>query len=74
MRDTSDRLIMNWRGMRELDIVEGHLQVDHVHMCLSVSPKYAILLVQRKMDALWLKSQGVDGKTILRFDPETMYG
>ncbi len=29
-------------GYREIEIVEGHLQVDHVHMCLSIPPKYAV--------------------------------
>jgi len=24
------------------EIVEGHLMADHVHMCLSISPKYAV--------------------------------
>ncbi|MBI3728795.1 MAG: IS200/IS605 family transposase, partial [Burkholderiales bacterium] len=27
---------------RECSIVEGHLMIDHVHMCLSVSPKYSV--------------------------------
>ena len=24
------------------EIVEGHLMADHVHMCLSIPPKYAV--------------------------------
>lgn len=52
MRDIPDRLLMNWQGMRELEIVEGQLQVCHVHRCLSIPPKYAVPLVQRKNDAL----------------------
>jgi putative transposase len=27
---------------RECDVVEGHLMQDHVHMCLSVPPKYSV--------------------------------
>lgn len=27
---------------RECSIVEGHLMTDHVHMCLSVPPKYSV--------------------------------
>ncbi len=27
---------------REIEIEEGHLHVDHVHMCLSIPPKYAV--------------------------------
>ncbi len=29
-------------GQRESQIVEGHLMPDHVHMCLSIPPKYAV--------------------------------
>lgn len=27
---------------RECKVVEGHLMLDHVHICLSVPPKYAV--------------------------------
>jgi putative transposase len=27
---------------RECKIIEGHLMIDHVHICLSVPPKYSI--------------------------------
>lgn len=27
---------------KEVEIVEGHLRPDHVHMCLRVPPKYAV--------------------------------
>jgi putative transposase len=27
---------------KESKIVEGHLMVDHVHMCISIPPKYAV--------------------------------
>ena len=30
---------------RECEITEGHLMVDHVHMMLSIPPKYAVLQV-----------------------------
>jgi putative transposase len=36
---------MNWLGYKE-EIVEGHLLVDHVHMCLSIPPKYAVSSVE----------------------------
>ena len=29
-------------GQKESRIVEGHLQTDHVHMCISIPPKYAV--------------------------------
>ena len=27
---------------RECKVVEGHLMIDHVHICLSVPPKYSV--------------------------------
>ena len=27
---------------KQVEIVEGHLRTDHVHMCLSIPPKYSI--------------------------------
>ena len=27
---------------KESEVVEGHLKGDHVHMCLSIPPKYAV--------------------------------
>jgi putative transposase len=27
---------------KESEVVEGHLKSDHVHMCLSIPPKYAV--------------------------------
>ena len=27
---------------KECEIVEGHLWADHVHMCISIPPKYAV--------------------------------
>lgn len=29
-------------GHKESEIVEGHLMGDHVHMCISIPPKYAV--------------------------------
>jgi putative transposase len=27
-----------------IELVEGHLMVDHVHMCLSIPPKYSVAM------------------------------
>jgi len=27
---------------KESQIVEGHLCIDHIHMCISIPPKYAV--------------------------------
>ena len=32
-------------GHKESDIIEGHLMADHVHMLMSIPPKYAIAQV-----------------------------
>lgn len=29
-------------GHKQAEVVEGHLMPDHVHMCLSIPPKYAV--------------------------------
>jgi putative transposase len=29
-------------GHKESKVVEGHLMGDHVHMCMSIPPKYAV--------------------------------
>jgi len=29
-------------GRRGAEILEGHLMADHVHMCISIPPKYAV--------------------------------
>jgi putative transposase len=29
-------------GHKDVEILEGHLMPDHVHMCLSIPPKYAV--------------------------------
>ena len=29
-------------GRKECEVIEGHLMVDHVHILLSVPPKYAV--------------------------------
>ena len=34
-------------AQKESKIVEGHLQQDHVHMCISIPPKYAVAGVDR---------------------------
>jgi len=30
---------------REIEILEGHAMVDHIHLCISVPPKYSIAMV-----------------------------
>jgi len=29
-------------GQKECKILEGHLMIDHIHMCISIPPKYSV--------------------------------
>jgi putative transposase len=35
-------ILRDLAAQKGIDVLEGHLQVDHVHMCLRVPPKYSI--------------------------------
>ena len=37
----SERFSMSWRNKKRA-ILEGHLMSDHVHMCISIPPKFAV--------------------------------
>ncbi len=43
--NTSGRCCGSWRGMRECVVEGGHLNLDHVHMLLSIPPKHAVAQV-----------------------------
>ena len=36
------KLLHELAGHKESKIVEGHMMADHVHMCISIPPKYAV--------------------------------
>ena len=36
------RCFTSWRSRRRVEIEEGHLMPDHVHMMISIAPKYAV--------------------------------
>ena len=38
-------ILRDLRRQRGVELLEGHLVSDHVHMCLSVPPKYSIAFV-----------------------------
>ncbi|MES3016887.1 MAG: IS200/IS605 family transposase [Bacteroidota bacterium] len=42
LRKALGELFHELAGHKESKIVEGHLMPDHVHMCLSIPPKYAV--------------------------------
>ena len=34
--------IKKWAGIKGIDILEGHALGDHIHLCLSIPPKYSV--------------------------------
>ena len=45
LRRDMGRILRDLCRQRGVDLLEGHLMPDHVHMCLSVPPKFSIALV-----------------------------
>jgi len=44
-------------GQKGCEIVEGHLRPDHVHVCISIPPKYAVSSVVgfiKGKSAIWI--------------------
>ena len=42
LRKNLGRIFQELARHKESEVVEGHLMPDHVHMCLSIPPKYAV--------------------------------
>jgi putative transposase len=42
LRKYLGEILRELASQRDCEILEGHLMRDHVHMCLSVPPKYAV--------------------------------
>lgn len=42
LRRQLGRVLHELVGHKESRIVEGHLMPDHIHMCISIPPKYAV--------------------------------
>ncbi|GGF97682.1 MULTISPECIES: IS200/IS605 family transposase [Cysteiniphilum] len=42
LRKYLGKLLHELAQMKGVEIVEGHLMRDHVHMCLSIPPKYSV--------------------------------
>jgi putative transposase len=34
--------IKQWARIKGIEIIEGHAMPDHIHLCLSIPPKYAV--------------------------------
>ena len=45
LRQRLGEIFHNLASQRESEIVEGHLLRDHVHICISIPPKYAVSTV-----------------------------
>ena len=41
-RDIVVSTIKRWARIKEVEILEGHAMRDHVHLCLSIPPKYSV--------------------------------
>ena len=41
----SEIVVTSWRSRRKVVILEGHLKGGHVHRCISIPPKFAVLSV-----------------------------
>jgi putative transposase len=39
------RIIRRLCQQKRIEVIEGHLMPDHVHMCVSIPPKYSVLHV-----------------------------
>lgn len=42
LRSHLGKLFRDLASQREVEILEGHLLPDHVHMCMSIPPKYSV--------------------------------
>lgn len=45
LRKHFEEILHELAGQEECKILEGHLMVDYVHMCVGVPPKYAVSMV-----------------------------
>ena len=34
--------IKQWARIKGVEIIEGHAMPDHIHLCVSISPKYSV--------------------------------
>ena len=41
-REVVIRTIKKWAKIKEIEILEGHAMKDHIHLCLSIPPKYSV--------------------------------
>ena len=41
-RDVVVRTIKKWAQIKGVEILEGHALRDHIHLCLSIPPKYSV--------------------------------
>jgi len=42
MRSAIGRILRDLCQQRGIDLVEGHAMPDHIHLCLSIPPKYSV--------------------------------
>ncbi len=44
-RKRKGEILRDLCGQRGVEVMEGHLMSDHVHMCLRIAPKYSVAFV-----------------------------
>lgn len=57
LRKQLGAVLRDLAGQKECEIVEGHLRLDHVHVCISIPPKYAVSSVVgfiKGKSAIWI--------------------
>jgi len=37
--------IKKWARIKGVEIIEGHAMLDHIHLCISIPPKYSVVLI-----------------------------
>jgi len=42
LKERIGRILRELCGQKGIEILEGHLMPDHIHMCLSIPPKYSV--------------------------------
>ena len=41
-REVVIRTIQKWAEIKEIEMLEGHAMKNHIHLCLSIPPKYSV--------------------------------
>jgi putative transposase len=62
-RSKTGEIFREFCHQRGVELLEGHLAPDHVHMCISIPPKFSIAFVRRFLKG---KSAVLIHRTVLK--------